>query len=341
MLKLSIILCLTVAARASAAEPAAVKLHPKYDEYAKEFAKGKAGDAHKQTVYGTWYYTGQGAPMNSAKAAEILRLPAERGYALAQVVLGGLLDDGTAGKRDIVEAGRWLERAAEQGNTDAQKQLALLHMPVKGERPADGFPEDPEKTYFWSSLATLADDTDAMDYRETAMGRLSPDRISALNARLLAWEPKRGLAWKGQTGIARYPCFPCVRRMADDGDPHAQWLMGILTGPGVVLPRDDAKALYWFRRSAAQGNLSGQRKLAEVHYMGRGVAVDYAEAYFWIGFVVDAATTGGWFETDDNLQTVADISHAKIGRARAEELDRKRAAWKPMPEKKAAKPKAP
>jgi len=342
MLKISMALCLALAAHASAADPAAVKLHPKHDEYAKEFAKGQAGDVHKQTVYGSWYYNGQGAPKNSAKAAEILRLPAERGYALAQALLGGLLDEGTAGKRDIVEAGRWLERAAEQGNTSAQMQLALSHMPVTGERPADGFPEDPEKAYFWSSLATLADDSRrASECREITMRSLTPQKIAALDARLLVWEPKQGLAWKGQSGRARYPCFPCVLRMAEEGDPHAQWMMGDLIGAGIVFPKDDAKSTVWHRRSAVQGDLHGQRSLAEAHYFGRGVPVDYAEAAFWIWFVGEAASKGRWNDEDEGLHMIGEDSYQKIGKERAEEIDRKRAAWKPVPEKKAPKPKAP
>lgn len=342
MLKLLIILCLTMAPRASAAEPAAVKTNPNLPEWTKEYSKGKSGNVEKQAFYGFAYWLGLGVPKDPAKAGEILRLPAERGYAMAQGALGQGLTDGTAGKKDMVEAARWLELAAEQGNTSAQLMLALQHMPVTGERPADSLPADAEKSYFWTTLAMLTEDSaNPGKWRKAVMETLPAERIAALDARLLAWEPKQGVAWKGQKGIAYLPCFPCMARMADNGDPYAQWMMGNVTGMGLVFPKDDAKSIAWYRRSAAQGHLWGQRSLAEAYYFGRGVPVDNAEAYFWISPIADAATKEGWYDDDIDLQMVAEDSYDKIGKERAEEIDRKRSAWKPVPEKKAAKPKAP
>lgn len=340
MLKLSLVLCLISAVRVSAAAPAASKPNPKIAEYMKEVEKGEAGDPVKQTAIGIAYMIGQGVPKDEAKGAGILRVPAERGYAMAQLSLGHGLLSGAEGRRNLVEAARWLEQAAEQGNTDAQMNLAIQSIPVEGGRVPGMLPEDPEKTYFWSTLTMLTEDNvKTSEWRKMMIKRLSPERIAALDARLLAWEPKRGLAWKGQKGIAYLPCFPCMRRMADDGDPYAQWMMGNAVGTGVVFAKNDAQSLSWYRRSAAQGHLYGQRSLAEAHYFGRGVPVDNAEAYFWISFVADAADKAGWYDKDIDLQMVAEDSYDKVGKPRAEELDRKRAAWKPVAEKKAANPK--
>jgi len=346
MIRLSFAIILALAASARAAElsaAAAAKTDPKkIAEYMKEVEKGAAGDVNKQTLLGIMNQHGIGMPKNPAKALEILTMAAERGYALAQTGLGLGYLSGSWGKKDMAEAARWLEAAAEQGYTDAQANVAIQAIPVEGERPPGAFPEDAEKTYFWSSVLMLANGPkDVPEIRKMMINRLPPERIAALDARLLAWEPKQGLAWKGQRGIAPYACFPCVRRLADDGEADAQWMMGNLYANGIVLPKDPAQAFAWYRRSAEQGDLESQRKVAEAYFFGEGVSENYEEAYFWIGFVADAATNEGWYDKDIKLHMVVEETHNKIEKSRREDIEAKWKAWKPVLEKKAAKPKAP
>ena len=60
-------------------------------------------------------------------ALRLYRPPAEQGHAEAQYNLGVMYDKGQGVKRDHVESMQWLQRAAEQGNQDAQLYLSDMH----------------------------------------------------------------------------------------------------------------------------------------------------------------------------------------------------------------------
>ena len=58
---------------------------------------------------------------------QLYRPLAEQGNADAQYSLGVMYDKGQGVKRDHVESMKWLQRAAQQGNQDAQLYLSDLH----------------------------------------------------------------------------------------------------------------------------------------------------------------------------------------------------------------------
>jgi hypothetical protein len=72
-----------------------------------------------------------------------------------------------------------------------------------------------------------------------------------------------------------------LRRLADQGDPEAQWHLGTLYHDGEGVPQDDTQAVQWFLRSAEQGYVLSQATLGAYYWAGRGVPKDYSKAYFW------------------------------------------------------------
>jgi TPR repeat protein len=50
-------------------------------------------------------------------------------------------------------------------------------------------------------------------------------------------------------------------------------------GRGVM--QDDAQAVDWFKRAAAQGHASAQFNLGLMYEQGRGVMQDFMRAYMW------------------------------------------------------------
>lgn len=70
-----------------------------------------------------------------------------------------------------------------------------------------------------------------------------------------------------------------IARRAEAGDPEAQVAVGLSNRIGVS--RDDAKALEWFRKAAAQGNLAGEYQVGESFEKGRGVPKDISQAVEW------------------------------------------------------------
>ena len=52
-------------------------------------------------------------------------------------------------------------------------------------------------------------------------------------------------------------------------------------GNGTGVPKDDAQAVYWFRKAAEQGDAKAQNNLGSRYYKGIGVPKDEETAYFW------------------------------------------------------------
>jgi len=72
-----------------------------------------------------------------------------------------------------------------------------------------------------------------------------------------------------------------VRKLAEQGDAEAQWLMGSYYRNGEGVPRDDVQAAKWFERAANQGHVNAQSAMGAAYWAGRGVPKDLKESYFW------------------------------------------------------------
>jgi TPR repeat protein len=68
---------------------------------------------------------------------------------------------------------------------------------------------------------------------------------------------------------------------ADEGNPEAQFLLGVMYGMGLGVRQDYAESLMWFRNAARQGNANAQACLGVMYYEGRGVKKDYTQAAHW------------------------------------------------------------
>jgi len=70
-----------------------------------------------------------------------------------------------------------------------------------------------------------------------------------------------------------------VRRLAEQGEANAQWMLGhVLLAESLL---DPAEAVSWFRRAADQGHGLAQRDLGFLYEQGRSIRQDLQEAYFW------------------------------------------------------------
>src|SRR5580704_15228631 len=61
------------------------------------------------------------------------------------------------------------------------------------------------------------------------------------------------------------------RPLAEQGDPRAQLMLGIMLDDGAGVPHDFAEALRWFRWAADQGNAKAQSRVGRMYQLGRGV----------------------------------------------------------------------
>ncbi|MFZ0479751.1 MAG: GAF domain-containing protein [Terriglobales bacterium] len=72
-----------------------------------------------------------------------------------------------------------------------------------------------------------------------------------------------------------------LRKMAEQGNPEAQFLLGTLYRSGDGVLQNDNQAVDWFQRAADQGYVRALSALGSSYWSGRGVPQDYSKAYFW------------------------------------------------------------
>jgi uncharacterized protein len=77
-----------------------------------------------------------------------------------------------------------------------------------------------------------------------------------------------------------------LRRKADQGDPEAQFGLGLVYSLGHSVPQDYAKAQQWHERAAAQGYADAQVRLGVLYAEGKGVPQDYVFSYMWFSLAV-------------------------------------------------------
>ena len=72
-----------------------------------------------------------------------------------------------------------------------------------------------------------------------------------------------------------------LRPLAEQGNPQAQGLLGLMYEIGKVVPQDYTAAALWYREAAEHGDRQAQHNLAVMYANGRGVPHDEAESQRW------------------------------------------------------------
>jgi putative methionine-R-sulfoxide reductase with GAF domain len=72
-----------------------------------------------------------------------------------------------------------------------------------------------------------------------------------------------------------------IERLAERGDPVAQFELGARYATGEAVAQDYPQALSWFSKAAEQGNVAAQATLGAYYWAGRGVPQDLSKAYYW------------------------------------------------------------
>jgi TPR repeat protein len=68
------------------------------------------------------------------------------------------------------------------------------------------------------------------------------------------------------------------RASAERGESWGQHNLGVVYSNGRLVPKDKARAGYWYRKAADQGDIAAMQYLADLLSQGNGVAQDYPEA---------------------------------------------------------------
>ncbi len=81
-------------------------------------------------------------------------------------------------------------------------------------------------------------------------------------------------------------------RLAQAGNPDAQFYLGRMAAGGMGGPRDLAAAISWFRLAAQQGHVESQARMGAHYFQGNGVPQSYREAARWSRLAADQGHGG-------------------------------------------------
>ena len=199
MAMLGICACIGLPAAAAAAEPK----HIDYEslKLAEVVKRANANDANAQFELGSRFNYGRGTPKNVREALVWLRRAAQRGQIDAQRLLAVKLYNGYDVETDYEEALRWTQRLAESG--DAPGQMMLGSMYANGE----GGPRNLVRAYMWYDIAATTplkpqDDPKlhdtALDLRDKTAALLLPDEEAEAQQLASDW-------WLRRQGVTLAP----------------------------------------------------------------------------------------------------------------------------------------
>lgn len=110
-----------------------------------------------------------------------------------------------------------------------------------------------------------------------------------------------------------------IGKRAEQGDPEAQWRLGVLFHSGDGVRQSDREAIEWFQRSAEQRFVPAASALGSQYWAGQGVAQDYNKAYFWY----DVALAEG----DPNAESKLDELSSELTQDEVATAHQQAAAW--------------
>jgi len=110
-----------------------------------------------------------------------------------------------------------------------------------------------------------------------------------------------------------------LQQRAGNGDPAAEYALGLRYASGDGVKQDDKEATDWFSKAAENGNVKAQAALGTRYWAGRGVAPSLSQAYFWS---VLARAAG-----DKNSKIFAEFLASHMTRTQAAAIEQKANIW--------------
>jgi TPR repeat protein len=284
-LRTALLACLLTLSMPSSADPA-----PPSKERAAALktleARAGQGDAGAQRMLGLKYTHGlDGLAQDLDKGRAWLTQAGENGDTEAQFELAMLYFKGLGVERDFNKGLSWLRTAAKNGHTHAQLQLANSY----------GIARKQEEQIYWLKEASKKDDFHAVLAQEELAEQLyRRDRIDeALEVyRQLSQRPSQRTAAHAMVKLARHyarqpgdsaqkQAFDWYKQAADRDNEEAQFKTGMGYYTGKGTPVDKRRAAEYFLRAANAGLTEAQYMLAAIYQLGEGVDIDLVQAAAW------------------------------------------------------------
>jgi len=93
--------------------------------------------------------------------------------------------------------------------------------------------------------------------------------------------PYQSVPRNAVTSIADASDLGVLRKLAEGGDPAAQFALGARYATGQEVSQSYTEAVRWFSKAGEHGHVVAQATLGAYYWAGRGVPQDLSKAYFW------------------------------------------------------------
>ena len=182
----------------------------------------------------------------------------------------------------------WFQKAADAGNSAAQKNLAICYF------NGYGVEKDVEKAIYWWQKAADAGNSTAQNS--------------------LAYRYFAGDGVEKDVEKAAYWC----QKAADAGYSAAQYRLAFCFLKGDGVEKDVEKAVYWWQKAADAGDSDAQNSLAFRYFKGDGVEKDVEKAVYWWQKAADAGNSGAEYMLElcckmFNIKDSVNINPHEIG----------------------------
>jgi TPR repeat protein len=226
-------------------------------------AKAEKGDSLSQCSVGETYWFGtSNVPVDKKEAVKWLLRAAEQGNEEAEYNLAGSYHDGEGVERNDIEAAKWWRKAAEHNLKEAQYALGSIY------RDGIGVPKDSLEALKW--------------FQKAAEQGFAPAQECLGNI----YSTGRGVNTNYNEAIKWY------RKSAEQGRADSQLNLWDLYSHGIGVETNYDEAIKWLRMAAEQGNAEAQNSLAAHYALGIGVPKDYAEKFKWDYKAADQGDVG-------------------------------------------------
>lgn len=272
-----------------------------------ERAKSMTGNELYYLAY-DYYYGRNSKDINYEKAFNYFRMSGEKGNINGLNKLGEMYENGKGITKNLSLAKYWYQKAADQGHSDAKKNLERLKSAESASSNNNSILNKSGQELF----------TIGNDYYRGQNGKTKNYTLAAYFFKLSSEKGNSegqlyyGYMFEKGYGVEQnyIEAFNWYHKSAEQGHLHGQYYLGAMYENGRGTFKDISQAKYWYQKAAAQGQEDAKKRLAVLNSSST-VASTSSEGYIVSGIVVDkkgAPITGASVRVDGtNIGCVTDF----------------------------------
>ncbi len=254
------------------------------------------GDADAQNQIGYFYNNAVGTARDLVKARHWFELAAQQGEPAAMLNLAMLnrTGSGYGDKGNQALARVWFDKAAQLGNADGQYQLGLCYLNGSGINKDEALAvswlrkaaeqQQAEAQNLLGELTTqgLAGITPDLDVAMALFKQAAPTNAMAAYHLANIFELSTMFASEAVTQKNNSEALYWYHRSAENGNALAQLRLGELYTLGTILPKSFEETARYYGYAAKNGNAEAQYRYARLFCVGQGVVKDQAQSEHWM-----------------------------------------------------------